>query len=252
MKTDASGERSALPRAALRPYLAALLLGLLYGSGCATQDSPALTAPSQVAERDEWAAVLRRWYPEWEHDGAVEEERVPLTDEQLLWAYRLRQWYPDWQPSPLPQAVRSSSSTFRQPHRRESAAPPASRAPRVQPTPAVAPPPSAAVEAPKPDAKALPALSIQIPAPAPDPDPDPGAAGPSGETPAQLQPFKIVPEGEANTTARSYVIQRGDTLSRIAEKFYGDAGEWRRIRDANRNLITNPNQLTAGVTIRIP
>ncbi len=43
-----------------------------------------------------------------------------------------------------------------------------------------------------------------------------------------------------------YTVQAGDTLSIIAQKFYGDGSEasWRKIYEANRAVIGNdPNQL---------
>jgi nucleoid-associated protein YgaU len=52
-----------------------------------------------------------------------------------------------------------------------------------------------------------------------------------------------------------YTVQSGDTLSRIAEKFYGDGSEtsWRKIYEANRDRIGNdPNQITAGMRLIIP
>ncbi len=46
------------------------------------------------------------------------------------------------------------------------------------------------------------------------------------------------------------VARRGDTLSGIAAKEYGDAGEWRRIAEANR--IDNPRRLAPGTALFIP
>lgn len=52
--------------------------------------------------------------------------------------------------------------------------------------------------------------------------------------------------------ARTYAIRPGDTLSSIAEQYYGDAAEWRLIFEANRDRLTSPGSLQVGVTIRIP
>jgi nucleoid-associated protein YgaU len=52
-----------------------------------------------------------------------------------------------------------------------------------------------------------------------------------------------------------YTVQPGDTLSIIAQKFYGDGSEasWRKIYEANRAVIGNdPNQLQAGMVLVIP
>lgn len=48
-------------------------------------------------------------------------------------------------------------------------------------------------------------------------------------------------------------MQAGDTLSKIAEKFYGDGNRWREIYEANRNVIGgNPDQIQAGMVLTIP
>jgi nucleoid-associated protein YgaU len=51
---------------------------------------------------------------------------------------------------------------------------------------------------------------------------------------------------------RIYVVQRGDSLSKIAKQFYGDASEWRRIYEANRDLIKDPNLIQPGWKLTIP
>jgi len=52
--------------------------------------------------------------------------------------------------------------------------------------------------------------------------------------------------------AVTYRVQPGDTLSRLAAAFYGSAAEWRRIFQANRPAISDPNLLPAGMLLRIP
>ena len=53
--------------------------------------------------------------------------------------------------------------------------------------------------------------------------------------------------------ASEYVVQTGDTLRSIALVVYGDAGEWPRLYDANRDLIgANPDALQAGMRLRVP
>lgn len=49
---------------------------------------------------------------------------------------------------------------------------------------------------------------------------------------------------------KSYVVKRGDTLSRIAELSYGDPRQWRRIAKAND--ITDPRQVEAGRVLTLP
>lgn len=49
-----------------------------------------------------------------------------------------------------------------------------------------------------------------------------------------------------------YVVKRGDTLSGIAKALYGNAGRWKEIFEANRNLIKDPNLIKTGWKLRIP
>lgn len=52
--------------------------------------------------------------------------------------------------------------------------------------------------------------------------------------------------------SHTYVVQPGDSLFRVAEKFYGDATAWKRIRDANRTRIDPDGRIRAGQIIIIP
>jgi len=49
-----------------------------------------------------------------------------------------------------------------------------------------------------------------------------------------------------------YSVKKGDTLSIIAMKFYGDPSLWRRVYDANRSTIRNPNVVLPGQQLEIP
>ncbi|MDD2479443.1 MAG: LysM peptidoglycan-binding domain-containing protein [Victivallaceae bacterium] len=50
----------------------------------------------------------------------------------------------------------------------------------------------------------------------------------------------------------SHTVKKGDTLSAIAKKYYNKASAWKKIQEANADLIPNPNQLKLGITLRIP
>jgi nucleoid-associated protein YgaU len=62
--------------------------------------------------------------------------------------------------------------------------------------------------------------------------------------------------GAANAGAargtQTYVVAKGDSLSKIAKRFYGDAQDWRRIYDANRDQIQDPDLIHPGQELRIP
>jgi len=49
-----------------------------------------------------------------------------------------------------------------------------------------------------------------------------------------------------------YVIQKGDSLSAIAKRYYGNANDYPRIFEANREVIKNPDLIYPGQKIRIP
>jgi len=49
-----------------------------------------------------------------------------------------------------------------------------------------------------------------------------------------------------------YVIQPGDTLSAVAKKFLGNANDYNKIFEANREVIKDPNLIYPGQKIRIP
>jgi nucleoid-associated protein YgaU len=52
--------------------------------------------------------------------------------------------------------------------------------------------------------------------------------------------------------AQTYVVAKGDSLSKIAKRYYGDANQWRRIYDANRDQISNPDLIHPGQNLKIP
>src|SRR5438876_7534906 len=49
-----------------------------------------------------------------------------------------------------------------------------------------------------------------------------------------------------------YTVASGDTLSAIAQQWYGNGTLWSRIFEANRNQIANPNVIFPGQVLRIP
>lgn len=51
---------------------------------------------------------------------------------------------------------------------------------------------------------------------------------------------------------RTYTIAKGDSLSKIAKQFYGDARQWRKIYEANKDSIKNPDLIRPGQVFKIP
>jgi nucleoid-associated protein YgaU len=49
-----------------------------------------------------------------------------------------------------------------------------------------------------------------------------------------------------------YTVQSGDSLSAIAQQWYGSGALWPRIFEANRHQISNPNLIFPGQVLRLP
>ncbi|BFO62293.1 hypothetical protein AVXHC21_41880 [Acidovorax sacchari] len=52
--------------------------------------------------------------------------------------------------------------------------------------------------------------------------------------------------------AQYHDVVRGDTLSAIAKKYYGDANKYPRIFEANQPMLTHPDKIYPGQKLRIP
>lgn len=82
----------------------------------------------------------------------------------------------------------------------------------------------------------------------------PNAVGSFAPTVGSAVDPRGVPSYE-NTVIGETVIHEvapGDNLSRIARQFYGDAGLWKLIFDANRGLLTHPDRVESGQLLKIP
>ena len=51
---------------------------------------------------------------------------------------------------------------------------------------------------------------------------------------------------------RLYTVRAGDTLSKIAEQHYGDSTQWKRILQANADLIRDPDKIQPGWQLQLP
>lgn len=49
-----------------------------------------------------------------------------------------------------------------------------------------------------------------------------------------------------------HIVLKGQTLTSISYKYYGSAGNWQKILNANKEKITNPNKLIPGTKLIIP
>ena len=52
--------------------------------------------------------------------------------------------------------------------------------------------------------------------------------------------------------ARTYTVQPGDNLSHISKHFYGDPNQYAKIVEANKDKISDPDKIRAGMELIIP
>jgi nucleoid-associated protein YgaU len=52
--------------------------------------------------------------------------------------------------------------------------------------------------------------------------------------------------------ARTYTVVAGDSLSKIAKQLYGDAKAYPKIFEANRDQLSDPDQIKPGQKLKIP
>jgi nucleoid-associated protein YgaU len=72
--------------------------------------------------------------------------------------------------------------------------------------------------------------------------------------------FSNVKSGSSSTASsdssiesgQMYVVKPGDSLSKIAQQVYGNMNDWRKIYDANRDIVKDPDLIHPGQTLRLP
>lgn len=77
------------------------------------------------------------------------------------------------------------------------------------------------------------------------PRPQAPAAAPAQATPAAAQAAQ-------EPASKFYQVKPGDTLSKIAKEFYGDANKYGAIFEANKPMLSDPDKIYPGQTLRIP
>ncbi len=77
--------------------------------------------------------------------------------------------------------------------------------------------------------------------------------GAAGADAGQARADAVVVRAQASAQAtHRYTVQRGDTLSSIAQRFYGSPGDWSRLYAANRSVLRNPDMIFPGQLLAIP
>lgn len=80
--------------------------------------------------------------------------------------------------------------------------------------------------------------------------------GPAPVTAAQpdaaATPEPDEPSADEQPTSRFYTVVAGDTLSAIAKREYGSASKYPLIFEANKPMLSDPDKIYPGQTLRIP
>ena len=59
-------------------------------------------------------------------------------------------------------------------------------------------------------------------------------------------------QARPGAAARTYTVQAGDSLSKIAKELLGDANAYPKIFAANRDQLSNPDEIKPGQVLKIP
>ena len=63
---------------------------------------------------------------------------------------------------------------------------------------------------------------------------------------------QITVTGPVAAAARFVVVKKGDTLSAISLAVYGSANQYNKIFEANKPMLSHPDKIYPGQTLRIP
>lgn len=74
---------------------------------------------------------------------------------------------------------------------------------------------------------------------------------PANVAPAASAPPVAAPAAPA-AAQQTYTVQGGDTLSKIAKQFYGNANAYMKIFEANKDQLKDPDKIQIGQVLKIP
>ena len=97
-----------------------------------------------------------------------------------------------------------------------------------------------------------------IPAAAPTPEASVGSVSTAQSTAvptattapkAAAVPVEATPEPTGSVV---HTVQKGETLGHIARQYYGKSSQWKRILDANRDVLPSASKLQPGMKLTVP
>jgi nucleoid-associated protein YgaU len=77
-------------------------------------------------------------------------------------------------------------------------------------------------------------------------------AKPAGGAPLAPGVVPVSGSAPAAGSTRTYTVVKGDTLSKISKQFYGNANDYMRIFEANRDQLKDPDRIYPGQVLKIP
>lgn len=96
-----------------------------------------------------------------------------------------------------------------------------------------------------------PAVEVDVFAAVEETAPEPGEEI-AEEITLESEPEDLEVAEEAAAEPRTYTVQAGDTLSKIAQQMYGDASKYNAIFEANTPLLEDPDTIFPGQELVIP
>jgi LysM repeat protein len=81
---------------------------------------------------------------------------------------------------------------------------------------------------------------------------DPGYSDLTADITVEAPQQQAAAVGGPATSGRTYTVKAGDTLTKISQQFYGSANEYMRIFYANRNTLSDPDNIKVGQQLIIP
>jgi nucleoid-associated protein YgaU len=64
--------------------------------------------------------------------------------------------------------------------------------------------------------------------------------------------IKVDPNAKPAAQATTYTVKSGDTLSKIAKQYLGDANDYMKIFEANKDQLNDPDKIKPGQVLKIP
>ena len=62
----------------------------------------------------------------------------------------------------------------------------------------------------------------------------------------------LIADIAAPSSARTYTVQPGDNLSKISKESYGNPNQYMKIFEANKDKLSDPDKIKAGMELLIP